>query len=54
MVDLIKKTTVRESTDKNVSSDFYEVLDERVQELIDRASERADGNGRKTVKGRDL
>lgn len=54
MVDLIKKSTVRDATDKNVGSDFYELLDERVQELIDRAAERADGNGRKTVKGRDL
>ncbi len=55
MVDVLKKSGVREEADGvNVGSDFYEALDERVKELIDRAVERADHNGRRTVKARDV
>jgi len=52
-VDVIKKSAVRDNTDKNVGSDFYEALDDRVKELVERASERADKNNRKTLKSRD-
>ena len=52
---LIVKNAVKEAAGgKNVSADFYEKLDDEVQELIDRAAERADANGRKTVQARDL
>ncbi len=52
---LIVKNAVKEAAgSKNVSSDFYEKLDEEVEALIERATERADANGRKTVQARDL
>ena len=55
MVDVLKKSGVRdEAAGVNVGSDFYDALDERVKELIEDAVERADGNGRKTVKSRDV
>ena len=55
MVDVLKKSGVREAADGvNVGSDFYEELDEEVKALIDRAMERAEANGRKTVKSRDV
>lgn len=54
MVDIIKKSAVREfSEGSNVGMDFYQALDERVKELIERASQRAESNGRKTIKARD-
>ncbi|MFB6244922.1 MAG: DUF1931 domain-containing protein [Candidatus Nanohaloarchaea archaeon] len=55
MVDVLKKSGVREAADGvNVGSDFYEALDERVKDMISRAVERADENGRRTVKARDV
>lgn len=55
MVDVLKKSGVREAAGSyNVGSDFYETLDEEVKALIDRSVERADQNGRKTVKSRDV
>lgn len=55
MVDVLKKSGVREAAEGvNVGSDFYEALDERAQELIERAVERAEENGRRTVKARDV
>lgn len=54
MVDIIKKSAVREQADGvNVGNDFYEALDDRVKELLEDSVERAEGNGRKTVKARD-
>ena len=53
MVDILKKSGVKDHADANVGSDFYEALDEQVKELIDRAVERADANGRRTIKARD-
>lgn len=54
MADLIKKNAVRDAAgDYNVGSDFYQALDEEVEALIERATERAGDNGRKTVKARD-
>jgi histone H3/H4 len=54
MADVIKKAGVRENAEGlNVGSGFYEALDEKVKELIDDASRRAEGNGRRTVKARD-
>lgn len=55
MVDVLKKSGVREAAQGvNVGSDFYEALDEQVKEAIERAVERAEANGRRTVKARDV
>jgi len=55
MVDVLKKSGVRDAADGvNVGSDFYDALDDRVKEMIDRAVERAESNGRITVKARDV
>jgi histone H3/H4 len=55
MADLIVKAAVKEALDdKNVSSDFYDALDEEVDRLLDNAAGRAEANGRKTVQPRDL
>lgn len=55
MADLIVKAAVKEAlSDKNVSADFYEALDDRVSDLLAEAEVRADANGRKTVQPRDL
>ena len=55
MADLIVKAAVKEALDdKNVSSDFYDALDEEVDRLLDNAGARAEANGRKTVQPRDL
>lgn len=54
MAQVIKKSGVREAAQGvNVGADFYQELDARVQELVRRAVERAEENGRKTVKARD-
>ncbi|MFC5971754.1 DUF1931 domain-containing protein [Halomarina salina] len=55
MADLIVKAAVKDALDDmNVASDFYDALDEEVQELLDDAARRADENDRKTVQPRDL
>lgn len=55
MADLIVKSAVKESlSGVNIASDFYDALDEEVQELIDDAAERAKANDRKTAQPRDL
>ncbi|MFB6094762.1 MAG: DUF1931 family protein [Halanaeroarchaeum sp.] len=55
MADLIVKAAVKEAlADKNVASDFYDALDEKVEELLEDAGRRAEENGRKTVQPRDL
>ena len=55
MADLIVKATVKEALDDmNVASDFYDALDEEVDELLEDAARRAEENDRKTVQPRDL
>ena len=55
MVDVLKKSGVRDAADGvNVGSDFYDALDEEVKRLVERAVERAEDNGRRTVKARDV
>jgi histone H3/H4 len=55
MADLIVKNSVKEALDDmNVSRDFYDALDEEVEELLDNAARRAQSNDRKTVQPRDL
>jgi histone H3/H4 len=55
MTDLIVKAAVRNAVDGlNVGSDFYDELDDEVQDLLDDAERRAQDNNRKTVQARDL
>ena len=55
MADLIVKAAVKEALDDmNVASDFYDALDEEVDQLLENAARRADDNDRKTVQPRDL
>jgi histone H3/H4 len=55
MVDVLKKSGVRDAADGvNVGSDFYDALDDEVKRLVERAVERAEDNGRRTVKARDV
>lgn len=54
MTDLIVKSAVKDSTELNVSSEFYEALNEEVAELLGDAEERAEANGRRTVQPSDL
>ena len=52
---LIIKAKIKEVVgDYQVSSDFVDVLDEKVKQLIDEAKKRAEANGRRTVMGRDI
>ncbi|MCJ7478894.1 MAG: DUF1931 domain-containing protein [Candidatus Nanohaloarchaeota archaeon QJJ-7] len=55
MADIIKKSGVREAASGvNVGADFYEELDRRARDMVERAVDRAQENGRKTVKARDV
>ena len=55
MADLIVQSAVKEQlADQNVSSDFYDVLDSEVADLLEEAAQRAADNDRKTVQPRDL
>jgi histone H3/H4 len=55
MSDLIVKAAVKEALDdQNVASDFYDALNDEVEELLDDAAARAEANDRKTVQPRDL
>lgn len=55
MANTIVKSAVKdELSDMNVSSDFYDALDEDVSELLEDAARRASDNDRKTVQARDL
>lgn len=54
MTDIVKKASIREEVDDmNVGAEFYQEVDERVKEILSRASDRAEANGRKTLKARD-
>ncbi|MFP4632557.1 MAG: histone-like protein [Halobacteriales archaeon] len=57
MAELTVKKAVKETVaaeDKNVSSDVYDALDAKVEEILQEAAGRADENGRKTVMAYDL
>jgi histone H3/H4 len=55
MANLIVKAAVKEQLEgHNVSSDFYDALDEEVETVLDNAARRAEENDRKTVQARDL
>lgn len=50
---LLKKSAVRDATELAIRADFYEELNAMVHGLIERATERAKANGRKTLKVQD-
>ena len=55
MTDLIVKSAVKDTVeDHPVAADFYEALNDEVDELLSEAAERAEANDRKTVEPRDL
>lgn len=55
MADLIVQTQVREALDDNqVSAEFFDALDEEVEELLEDAAQRAEANDRATVMPYDL
>ncbi|MDY6766067.1 MAG: DUF1931 domain-containing protein [Candidatus Nanohaloarchaea archaeon] len=55
MAECITKAGVREAAGSmNVGAEVYDELDRAVQRMIDRATERAQENGRKTLKARDV
>ena len=55
MTDLIVKSGARETVDDHpISEDFYEALDETVEELLEDAVRRAEANERQTVMPQDL
>ncbi|PSQ22241.1 DUF1931 domain-containing protein [Halobacteriales archaeon QS_8_65_32] len=55
MANLIVKAAVKDQLDSmNVSSDFYDALDDEVDQLLENAARRAEENDRKTVQPRDL
>lgn len=56
MTDLIViKAKIKEYTQGySVSTDFVEMLNEKVKKLIEEAIVRAEANGRRTVMGKDV
>ena len=59
MASLIVKSEVKQNAkcdDKRlmVSEEFYDALDEKVKELVEKACKRAKANSRNTVMARDL
>ena len=55
MTDLIVKSAVRDAVENHpVSANFYQALNDEVDELLSEAAERAEANDRKTVEPRDL
>ncbi|UOO97307.1 DUF1931 domain-containing protein (plasmid) [Halococcus dombrowskii] len=55
MANTIVKAAVKdELSEMNVSSNFYDALDEQVSEVLENAAQRASDNDRKTVQPRDL
>ena len=55
MADLIVQSTVKDQLEEmNVAADFYDALDQQVDDLLEEAAHRAQENDRKTVQARDL
>ena len=52
--DFIRKSTVCKNTDLNVGSQVYEELNDEVEYLLEQAEARAEANGRRTIKARDV
>lgn len=51
---IISKSRTKGSASLNVSGDFYGALDAAVRELIAQAEQRAENNGRRTLRPHDL
>jgi len=51
---LVVRSKLKECTDCNVAGDFADALSKKVSDMIAAATERAKGNGRKTIKPIDL
>lgn len=52
---IVVRTKIKELTENySVSSEFGDVLDEKVKILIKEAMKRAEANGRKTIMPKDL
>lgn len=55
MAELVVKAAVKEYfDDQNVAGDFYDALNEEVEDLLTDAAQRATDNDRKTVQPKDL
>jgi histone H3/H4 len=55
MAELVVKSAVKERLDSmNVSTDLYDALDRKVDDILQAAAQRAEDNDRKTVQPRDL
>ena len=57
MANLIIKSNIREAVKEkipNVAAEVEEALNKKVQEMLDKACERALANGRRTLHARDL
>ena len=57
MTNLVIKSNIRDAVKskiQNVSAEVPEALNKKVQEMLDKACERAIANGRKTLHARDL
>lgn len=53
--NLVVKAKVKEAVKgMNVSGDFVDALNSEVQDLVNKAVDRAEHNGRKTVQAKDL
>jgi histone H3/H4 len=52
--EFVKEQSTEKEGEYRLSSEFTEVLSEKVEDLIKMAVSRAAGNGRKTLKGLDL
>ena len=52
---LINKSKIKELCGPvNISADFYEGMEKKVESLVKEAMVRAEANGRKTVMGKDI
>lgn len=51
---IISKARTKAASGLNVSGEFYGALDEAVRELISTAEQRANNNGRRTLRPHDL
>lgn len=55
MTDLIVNKGVKEALEgHNVSAELYDALEDKVAQILETAADRADANGRKTVRPEDL
>jgi len=55
MADLIVKSRIKSAVDGlNVAEEVAEALNEKVEELLQTAAQRAKSNGRRTLQARDL